>query len=347
MQLDEVPGGRLARFSLQEFTEKATEVRRYRPFDRSQLELKPLAQRTHDININAIMPLQPVSDLTLPARTHVEQVAQAIKRAKGQGAASVLMIGAHVIRAGVQHYLIDLMRAGFITCLAMNGAGMIHDFELALVGATTESVPRYIRTGEFGMWQETGQINDIINQAYADDLHSGLGTCVGRVLHEGDFAHKDISVLAEAYRLGTLVTVHVAIGCDIIHQHPNCDGAATGALTYNDFLLFTQELQRLEGGVLMNFGSAVMAPEVYLKALSMVRNLAAQEGQTIGRFTNLVCDLREMPADFTREPSKGSPAYFFRPWKTMLVRTVADGGVSYYVKGPHHQTIPALWTALQ
>lgn len=326
---------------------KATEVRQHRPFDRSRLELQPLAQRTHDLDLSAIMPLQPVSGLALPAQAHLEQVAQAIKRAKDQDAASVLMTGAHVIRAGVQRYLIDLMQAGFITCLAMNGAGLIHDFELALVGATTESVPRYIRTGEFGMWQETGRINDIINQTYAEDPHAGLGACMGRALHEGDFLHKGISLLAAAYRLGVLATVHVALGCDIIHQHPNCDGAATGALTYNDFLLFTQELWRLEGGVLMNFGSAVMAPEVYLKALSMVRNLAAQKGQTIGRFTNLVCDLHDLPADFTREPPKNSPAYFFRPWKTMLVRTVADGGASYYIKGPHHQTIPALWAALQ
>ena len=256
----------------------------------------------------------------------------------------MLMMGAHMLRSGVQRYLIDLMEHGYLSCLAMNGAGMIHDFEFALIGATTESVARYITEGQFGLWQETGQINEIIHEAYKNDL--GMGEAVGKAIAEGDFPYKDFSVFAAGYRLQIPITVHVGIGYDIIHEHPNCDGAATGATSYRDFLRFAYLVEKLEGGIVMNFGSAVMAPEIYLKALSMARNVAHQAGRVIKHFTTLVCDLHALPDDFSQEPSKENPAYYFRPWKTMLARTVADGGESFYVQGKHADTIPALWSAL-
>ena len=145
---------------------------------------------------------------------------------------------------------------------------------------------------------------------------------------------------------GVPVTVHVGIGYDIIHEHPNCSGAATGQLSYNDFLRLVTVVRDLENGVVMNFGSAVMAPEVFLKALSMARNAARQEGSGIQNFCSLVCDVRDLSGDLTREPPKTSPAYYFRPWKTMLVRVIQEGGESYYVRGSHAETIPALWTAI-
>jgi len=254
------------------------------------------------------------------------------------------MMGGHVIRAGVQRYLIDLMRRGFISCIAMNGAGMIHDFEFALIGATTESVSKYINEGQFGLWKETGRINDIINKGYNDGL--GMGEAVGQAIYDENFPFKDISLLASAYLLKIPVTVHVGIGCDIIHEHPNCDGAATGATSYKDFLYFAKIVENLEGGIVMNFGSAVMAPEVFLKALSMARNIAHQQGEIIKHFSTLVCDLHELSDDYSKEPPKNSSAYYFRPFKTMLVRTVADGGESFYIKGNHSDTIPSLWTAI-
>src|SRR5947199_2058715 len=156
------------------------------------------------------------------------------------------------------------MERGLLTHLAMNGAGPIHDWEFALIGASTESVARYIQTGEFGLWTETGRMNDAIRAAAAQRI--GLGEALGRAILEGPFPHRDVSVLAAAARLGVPVTVHVGIGYDILHQHPNCDGAALGAASYRDFLVFTESVSRLEGGVLFNFGSAVMGPEVYLKA---------------------------------------------------------------------------------
>ena len=147
--------------------------------------------------------------------------------------------------------------------------------------------------------------------------------------------------------MGIPVTVHVGIGYDIIHEMPNCNGAAIGATSYRDFLIFAKIIENLEGGVVLNFGTAVMGPEVYLKALAMARNIAVQEDREIRHFTCVVCDLAPLPADYSSEPCKINPMYYFRPWKTILVRTVADGGESYYIRGNHNKTIPQLWTALQ
>jgi hypothetical protein len=269
-------------------------------------------------------------------------VGKAIVAAKKKGSAVILMAGAHVFRSGTQNFMIDLMQRGYISCLATNGAGMIHDFELALIGATTEGVARYIKDGQFGLWKETGRINDIINEAYKRDEGSGMGEAVGRAIQAGDYPHKDISIFAAADRLKMPVTVHVGIGYDIIHEHPNCDGAATGALSYNDFLKFASVVSGLEGGVVMNFGSAVMAPEIFLKALSMARNVSGG----ITDFTTLVSDIKEVPQNFRQEPSKEESGYYFRPWKTMLVRTVAGNNKSFYIKGKHADNIPALWKAI-
>lgn len=305
------------------------------------LNIEPLGQRDHDMQVNDILRL----DNTDIVHPNLKEVAYRINRSRTNGSAVIMMIGAHVIRSGVQHYIIDLIRSGMITGIAFNGACVIHDFELALVGGTTESVARYIKDGRFGFWKETGRINDIVNSTYPDG--KGFGRAVGEAILEGAFPYKDISILAQAVRYGVPVTVHISIGCDIIHQFPNFDGAAAGAASYRDFLTFADLLKGLEGGVIMNFGSAVMAPEVFLKALSMARNLARQQDETISRFTTLVCDLHTLPGDFSNEAPKDSAAYYFRPWKTMLVRTVADGGESFYVKGFHRETIPALWTAIK
>jgi hypothetical protein len=313
-------------------------------FDRNALEILPLSERVHDLSISVVQELAAVPSQAIP--DGLRQVAQRMVLAQRKGQAIIFMMGAHVLRAGVQRYLIDLMGRGYLSCLATNGGAMIHDFELALIGATTESVARYIADGQFGLWRETGYLNDIINNAYGQSPASGLGEAVGQAILAGDFPYKDLSVLAAAAHLGVPATVHVGLGYDIIHEHPNCNGAATGQLSYNDFLKFAAVALHLEGGVVMNFGSAVMAPEVYLKALAMARNLARQQGKAIKKICTLVCDLRELAGDLTTEPPKTSAAYYFRPWKTMLVRTVKDGGESFYVQGAHAQTVPALWTAV-
>jgi len=317
-------------------------MRNYPLINRKALDIKPLAKRHHDLDISVISGLDNAVNPLICKK--FKAVAKDIISAKKKQASVILMIGGHVIRAGVQRYIIDLMERGYLSCIAMNGSGVIHDFELALIGATTESVARYVKEGQFGLWQETGRINDCIKQGYKKGL--GMGEAVGRAISGGDFPYKDISLLAAGYRLKIPVTVHVGIGYDIIHEHPNCDGAATGAASYRDFLYFAKIIENLENGVVMNFGSAVMAPEVFLKALSMARNIAHQRHKAIKRFTALVCDLYKLPGNFSKEPDKDRPGYYFRPWKTMLVRTVADGGKSFYVRGGHSETIPAIWKAI-
>jgi len=260
--------------------------------------------------------------------------------ARERGAARILLMGAHVLRAGVNRHLIDLIERGLVDHIGMNGAGAIHDYELARIGATTESVARYIRTGEFGLWRETGELNDIV--AEAARLELGLGENLGRRLLASNYPHRDLSVFAAAYRCSVPVTVHVGIGYDILHEHPNCDGAAFGAASYRDFLILAHAVERLEGGVLLSFGSAIMAPEVYLKALAMARNVAHQDRRQISDFTTAVFDLVPIRGDIHHELDKTDPGYYFRPHKTILVRTVADGGQSYYFCGEHRATLPAL-----
>jgi hypothetical protein len=313
-------------------------------FDRSALNIKPLADRKHDLDISVICEVGAKGFSNIDK--NICEVAERVVQAKQGKVAIVLMIGAHVIRSGVQRYLIDLMERGYISCIATNGGAMIHDFEFALIGATTESVARYIKEGQFGLWKETAELNNIIAQAYREDRTVGMGQAVGRYLEDSVVPYKSISILAAGYRLHIPVTIHVGIGYDTIHEHPNCDGAATGALSYNDFLRFASVVQNLKNGVVMNFGSAVMAPEVFLKALSMARSAAHQCGKTINHFTVLVCDLVKLPDHFREEPSRADPRYYFRPWKTMLVRTIAGEGESFYVRGMHSHTIPGLWYAI-
>jgi hypothetical protein len=304
---------------------------RYPQFNRSRLKLKPLAERIHDLHadhwLTADQAPLPYRHPDLPA------LAQHIIAARQRGAAVILMMGAHVLRAGVNAHIIDLMERGLVTHIAMNGACPIHDYELARIGATTESVARYIKTGEFGLWKETGEINDIINASDA-----GFGESVGKHIEESNYPHKKLSILAAAYRLCVPATVHIGIGYDIIHEFPNFDAAATGAASYRDFLIFAKSVENLEGGVLMAFGSAVMAPEVYLKALAMARNV----GTDIRKFTTAAFDLIKIEGDWREEAEKSNPQYYYRPWKTILVRTVADGGESFYFCGDHRATLPSL-----
>jgi hypothetical protein len=315
---------------------------KYQLFDRSRLLVKPLAERVNDLQLDHWLGL----DDPTPEFQHADlsKVAARLIGAQSSGAARVMMIGAHVIRAGVNRHVIDLMERGFIDHIAMNGAGAIHDFELARQGATTESVGRYIRSGEFGLWRETGELNDWTLEA--ERLALGLGENIGRRILGSSYPHRDLSILAAAYRLSVPATVHVSIGYDIVYEHPNCDGAAYGAASYRDFLIFTHTLERLEGGGVLSFGSAIMAPEVYLKALAMVRNVANQRRNAIQHFMTAVFDICPIQGDYRQELAKSDPGYFFRPHKTMLVRTVADGGESFYFQGDHRATVPALRRAL-
>ena len=310
-------------------------------FDRSRLRLEPLASRVHDLDLSIMLALE--GDAPPFAHPAIPVLAERMRAAREAGASVIALLGGHVIRAGVAAHLIDLMERGLLTHVGMNGGAAIHDSELALIGATTESVARYVAEGQFGLWTETGGVNDAAAAAAADDI--GLGEALGRAIEAGALPHRAHSVLAAAYRLGVPATVHVGVGYDIVHAHPSCDGAALGAASYNDFLVFAESVRGLEGGVFLNFGSAVMGPEVYLKALSMARNVAHQEGARIRAFTTAVFDLADL-GDVSAEADKSDARYYFRPFKTILLRTVADGGESHYVRGPHRATVPALHRAL-
>ena len=252
------------------------------------------------------------------------------------------------MRRGNSRYIIDLMERGVLTHLATNGAGAIHDFELALIGATLEDVERYIWDGKFGHWEETGRyLNEAITRGYHDKI--GFGEAIGRLIQNGEdgvkFPHREISMFAAAYRLGIPMTVHKGIGYDIIDQHPAADYAAMGYTTGEDFLRFAHSVSKLEGGVFLNLGSAVMGPEVYLKSLSMARNIAVQRGEEIRHFTTANFDLIEF-SDFREEGNPADAHYYHRPKKTILVRTVKDGGESYHISGDFDRTVPKLYSLI-
>lgn len=315
----------------------------FEQFDRGNLILKSIDQRIHDISLEDM--LLPNSELPIFEHPTLEILAERIVASAKCGATVLVMIGAHLIKTGASPLLIPLMQKGYITHLAMNGAGAIHDFELALIGKTSENVAKYIVEGEFGFWKETGRINEVAKEASKEGL--GLGEVLGRTIEKEKFPFRETSLLAAGYRFNVPVTIHIGIGCDIIHQHPNCDGGALGASSYNDFLVYTQSVTKLERGVFLNFGSAVTGPEVYLKALSMARNVATQKGEKISSFTTAVFDLLPLEEENLNEtPLKSDARYFYRPWKTILARTVAEGGESFYVKGEHRLTVSALYRNL-
>ncbi|MFW6269553.1 MAG: hypothetical protein ACOC4G_05680 [Bacillota bacterium] len=311
----------------------------FKKFDRDMLHLKPLSEREHDLDLGVILNI----DDEIPEfdHPHLDTLADKIIKARENNSSVVMMMGAHVIRSGVSPFLIELIKKGLITHFALNGAGAIHDFELAMIGATTESVAKYISEGQFGLWQETGKINQAARLGAEENI--GLGEAVGKMIEEENFKHKDISLLAAGYRYQVPVTVHVSIGCDIIHEHPNCQGAALGETSYTDFLILANTINNLEKGVFLNFGSAVTGPEVFLKCLAMARNAAIQENKKIENFTTAVFDLLELEQEnYHQVPPKSNSHYYFRPWKNILARTVADGGESYYIKGRHRKTVSNL-----
>jgi len=237
----------------------------------------------------------------------------------------MIAMGAHVIKCGLSPIIIDLMERGIVSAVALNGAGIIHDFELAYTGQTSEDVAEAISTGEFGMGRETGQfLNEAINQGMEEGL--GIGESVGKALIFSNPQYLHYSIVAAGYRLGIPVTVHVAIGTDIIHTHPDANGAALGAGTHQDFKRFIGVVSQLEGGVYFNIGSAVILPEVFLKAVSTVRNL----GYSLKHFTTV-------NMDFIRH---------YRPTQNVVVRPTADGGEGYTLIGHHEILLPLLAAAI-
>ena len=311
--------------------------------NRSQITILPLSERRHKMTVADVYAL----DAELPPYEHpsLPVVADRIAKAHRAGKQVIWMMGAHVMRRGNSRFIIDLMERGILTHIATNGACAIHDFELAHIGATLEDVEDYIWDGKFGNWEETGRyLNEAIVRGYEDKI--GFGEAIGRLIQEGEmgipFPYRDVSMFAAAYRLGVPFTVHKGIGFDIIDQHPAADYAAMGWATGEDFLCFAESVSQLEGGVFLNLGSAVMGPEVYLKSLSMARNIASQRDEEIRHFTTANFDLIDFP-DFRNEGSPTDAHYYHRPKKTILIRTVKDGGEGYHISGDFSVTVPHLY----
>jgi hypothetical protein len=259
------------------------------------------------------------------AGSDLKAVAAAMRTARDDGRGLIWGLGAHVLKTGLSPVLIDLMERGFICALALNGAGVIHDFELALSGATSEDVDEALGPGRFGMAEETGRdLNRVINDGVANGL--GLGQSVVNYLHHLQPRFANVSVLAAAGRLEIPVTVHVAIGTDIIHMHKDASGAALGEGSLRDFRYFVSNVARLEHGVYVNCGSAVILPEVFLKAVALARNT----GRSLTGLTTV-------NIDFIRQ---------YRPLTNVVSRPVAGTGRGYSLVGHHEILIPLLAAAL-
>ena len=306
---------------------------RYEEFDLSGVRTYPLASRRSKANAAdfarryAGVPLKPFVD-SLPdilAAGDFKAVVAAIRTARDRDRAIVWGLGAHVIKTGVGPVIVDLMERGFVSAVATNGAGIIHDFEVALSGATSEDVDEALGPGRFGMAEETGRLlNAAINEGVGRG--DGLAQSVARRLLEMKPPHERCSILAAAARLDIPVTAHVAIGTDIIHMHPDASGAAIGEGSLRDFRYFVSNVTRLAGGVFLNCGSAVVLPEVFLKAVALARN----RGTSLDGLTTV-------NLDFTR---------LYRPQTNVVSRPVAGIGKGYSLVGHHEIMIPLLAAAL-
>jgi hypothetical protein len=305
-----------------------------KPFDPSKVKTYALKDRSSKVRIDEIASTHKKGGSfkdffsSLPnilAARDIKEIAAAVVQARKDGRPVMLGMGAHPIKVGLTPVIIDLMERGTLTSLSMNGAGIIHDFELAFVGQTSEDVDREILSGAFGMAEETGSM---INNAVRDGNGKGLGIgeSVGRLIQHGEFPYRNKSLLAAGARLNIPVTVHVAIGTDIIHMHPSFDARATGEAAGRDFQKFCSLVAELEGGVYINLGSAVLLPEIFLKAVTLCRNL----GHTLKHFTTVNMDFIQ----------------HYRPNTNVVRRPTHGGGKGYALTGHHEIMLPLLAAAI-
>ena len=304
--------------------------KKFEPIDLSGVKTYPLSQRKSKVSTDAFGEtwqkgysfkdfLNGLSDIL--AGNHLKTVISSTAKAFRENKTIVFAMGAHVIKVGLNPIVIDLMERGIITAVAMNGAGIIHDLELAMAGQTSEDVSASIGDGTFGMAHETGAfLCDAIRRA--GKTSKGLGESIGAAMIEKKLPFLEHSILATGCRLGIPVTVHVAFGTDIIHMHPGFDAKATGETTHLDFRTFASVVSTLEKGVYFNVGSAVILPEVFLKAVTLARNL----GHRLNDFTTV-------NMDFIRQ---------YRPMTNVVDRPTADGGQGFHLTGHHEIMLPLI-----
>jgi hypothetical protein len=308
---------------------------KYREIDLSRVRTYPLASRPSKVEAPAlgrsVAAGASVAELlaSLPdllAARDLREAAGELARRRRHGGRILLGMGAHPIKVGLSPLIVDLMEHGLLAGVAMNGAGIVHDFELALAGRTSEEVAEQLADGSFGMAEETGRF---LNEAAVEGAKAGvgLGPAVGRKIVADGLPHARLSILAAGARLGTPVTVHVALGTDIVHMHPSADGAAIGDTSLRDFRVFAEQVGGLEGGAFVNLGSAVILPEVFLKALSLARNV----GRTVD-------DVLTLDMDFNRH---------YRPLTNVVARPTLRGGRGIHLTGHHEIMFPLLCAALR
>ncbi len=304
------------------------------PVDLTRVTTFPLSERANKVRVDefarAVRASSSLGDFLdgLPevlAVKALRELAAAIVQARADDRPVVVAAGAHVIRVGLAPVLIQMMEEGTITAIALTGAGAIHDWEVAAIGATSEDVGRGLHEGRYGMADETGRaLNDAASEAAAAGI--GLGEALGRRILEDGLPHRAVSLLARAYHLKIPVTVHVAIGSDIVHQHPSADGAAIGAATFTDFRKLVTIVSRLAGGVWINIGSAVHLPEVFLTAVSIAGNL----GNDLTGFATANLDM----------------VRHYRTDENVLRRPTLGKGRSFELTGHHELNVPLLAAAV-
>jgi hypothetical protein len=307
---------------------------KFEPLDFSRIRTYALAERANKVAIADFAGIHAKGDSLAAFLDKLPRflvandflaVAAAVAQAVRDGRPVVVMMGAHPIKCGLNPVLVDAMRRGIISAVAFNGAGAIHDFETAFQGETSEDVQHGLDDGSFGMVDETSRL---MNTALEAGVRAGLGAgeTLGRAILDATYPNRRLSILATGAELGIPVTVHIAIGTDIIHQHPTANGAVLGEASYRDFQRFASVVARLEGGVVLNIGSAVVMPEVFLKALTIARNLS----NTVDHFTAATFDMIRQ----------------YRPSENVIRRPTHLGGHGYYIVGHHEIMIPLLFAAV-
>ncbi len=331
---------------------------KYTIFDASQTRTYPLSSRTNKVKLEDLVFPKQVSaysfDLPEGIQEKIKTVAESVVTHRKMGNPVILFSGAHLIKNGLGPLVVDLIKRGLITLVAGNGATPIHDFELALIGETSEDVPRALGQGEFGMAYEFAYINTALSVGNKYNL--GYGESLGRMICDESFRseilssvardnsprhfpYAEVSVLAACYEMNIPFTVHAGIGMDVIDQHSSFDGQAKGGCSGRDFLIYANEATKFkEGGSVLNIGSAVHGPEVLLKAFSMAANV----GEAPRNITTADFDLRFF--DAARMTDESSEGYYFRDQKSIVTRVPnAFGGVGYYIQGNQKQTVPFLY----
>lgn len=305
------------------------------PLDFSKIRTYPVRERANKVSIpdfgkvhQAGAPFRQFLD-SLPrflVANDLLATAQAIATARKNGKTVLLMMGAHPIKCGLNPILTEAMRSGIVSAVAFNGAGAIHDFELAYNGATSEDVQSGLDDGSFGMIEETPSL---MNAAMAKGVAQGIGAgkALGEAIVKADYPNRTLSILATGVESRAPVTVHIAVGTDIIHQHPSTEGAVLGEASYLDFKTLASVIATLEGGVVLNIGSAVIMPEVFLKALTVARNL----GHQVDHFVTATFDMIRQ----------------YRPTENVTRRPTQRGGKGYYIIGHHEIMIPLLFAAVK